>query len=92
MPCRQIGWPVSGEPRNGRSGRLAKKKNMFELAQVKLGAMMKLRNQIADRRDKLRSEIDDFNDILCSLDAGIEDFDCGMRDLQSAVDNMSQFL
>lgn len=50
------------------------------------------KQKISDLRDKLRNQVSDVEDILETLDLGIEAFDSGKREFDDGLDYLSQHL
>lgn len=48
------------------------------------------KNEIAAKRDELRALMDDLADCLYSFDAGIEGLENGKREIEDAIDTLSQ--
>ena len=70
----------------------AKRKTAWEMASIKLDSMKKLRDDIAKKRDKLREDSIAFDDIFSAVDNASDDIDQGIRLIQDAVCQISEFV
>jgi predicted nucleic acid-binding Zn-ribbon protein len=70
----------------------AEKKAKIEKARKLVSEIAVLKDEIAKLRDQMRAKISDTEDILESLEEAHDEFETGIRSLNSGLDQASQYL
>lgn len=68
--------------------------NKMQIEKVKksLERIEKIKQNIADQRDKLRDELDDLVGILECFSTAVDDLDAGKRQIEDAIESISGYV